>query len=297
MNATLRTDPGPAREADFSDAALVLVGHGSTVNAESAGPTHRQADQLIQRRIFDEVHTCFWKEQPVISAVLRGVAARRIFVVPLFISEGYFTQQVIPRELGLALPEAPGWGAGQARGNQVIHYCAPVGTHSSMTRVLLARARSVVEDAPAPEGGRRPGPGECSLFIAGHGTGNSENSRQAIEAQTAKIGAMGLYRDVHGIFMEEDPRIEIAHTLAQTENMVVVPFFIADGLHSFEDIPVMLGASPEEVRTRLKSGQSTWTNPTRRDGKWIWYSRSIGEEPGLADVIMERIRDAEATAR
>ncbi len=288
-----------AKAPDYSDSALILVGHGSTVNADSASPTHRQAEQLLRRGIFAEVHTCFWKEQPVISAVLRGVAARRVFVVPLFISEGYFTQQVIPRELGLAIPEGPGpgWGVGQVRGNQLIHYCAPVGTHPSMTRVLLARALSVVDEAPVPEGSQRPKREDCSLFIAGHGTGNSENSREAIEAQSAAIGAMKLYRDVHAVFMEEEPRIEAADRLAKTENMVVVPFFIADGLHSFEDIPVMLGAAPEEVRARLESGQPTWINPTRRHGKWVWYSRSIGEEPCLADVVLERVREADAAGR
>jgi hypothetical protein len=29
---------------DFSDATLVLLGHGSTVNADSAAPTHQHAD-------------------------------------------------------------------------------------------------------------------------------------------------------------------------------------------------------------------------------------------------------------
>ena len=305
MNSATSVSAIRPKAPDYSDSALVLVGHGSTVNADSASPTHRQAEQLIQRRIFAEVHTCFWKEQPVISAVLRGVAARRVFVVPLFISEGYFTQQVIPRELGLAIPEGPGpgpgqgvgWGVGQALENQIIHYCAPVGTHPSMTRVLLARALSVVGEAPAPGSVQRPEPKDCSLFIAGHGTGNSENSRLAIEAQSAAIGAMTLYRDVHAVFMEEEPRIETAYRLAETENMVVVPFFIADGLHSFEDIPVMLGAAPEEVRARLKSQQPTWTNPTRRHDKWVWYSRSIGEEPCLADVILERVREADAAGR
>lgn len=86
---------------EFADAALVLVGHGSTLNAESAAPTYQHADELRQRGTFAQVVETFWKQEPYLPGVLRGVFAPRVFVVPLFISEGYFTEEVIPRELGL----------------------------------------------------------------------------------------------------------------------------------------------------------------------------------------------------
>ena len=72
----------------------------------------------------------------------------------------------------------------------------------------------------------------------------------------------------------------------------MVPFFISDGLHSYEDIPVMLGEPERVVQERLKSGQPTWRNPTERKGKRLWYSASIGTEPLIADVILERVREA-----
>jgi len=45
------------------------------------------------------------------------------------------------------------------------------------------------------------------------------------------------------------------------------------------------------VQERLKSGQPTWRNPTEKHAKLVWYSRSIGNEPHLADVILERVRE------
>src|SRR5580704_15697754 len=85
---------------NYSDAALVLIGHGSTVNADSATPTYQHAEALRQRGIFAQVREAFWKQEPYVWQVLRGVFAPRVFIVPLFISEGYFTEEVIPRELG-----------------------------------------------------------------------------------------------------------------------------------------------------------------------------------------------------
>ena len=263
---------------EFRDAALVLIGHGSTLNSDSALPTWQHADAIRARNVFGEVMEGFWKQEPFLAGVLRGTSLPRVFVVPLFISEGYFTEQVIPRELGLATPRQPDFPRVQRRGGQTIHYCGPVGTHPSMTRVILARASEIVHTHPGPAG---VAPRASSLFVAGHGTGNNENSRKAIEAQVAIIRDLGLYNDVHAVFMEEDPRIADCCRLAGTDNIVMVPFFISDGLHSFEDIPVLLGESPEEVRSRLQRREPTWRNPTLRDGKWIWYTRSVGEEAHL----------------
>ena len=277
---------------EFSDAALVLVGHGSTLNAESSAPTYQQAEALRRRGIFAQVIECFWKLEPPICGVLRGVFAPRVFIVPLFISEGYFTEEVIPRELGLCAKAQKGFQRIQQRGPQTLYYSAPVGTHDSMTRVLLARAREIVEKHPFPRAAR---PAETTLFIAGHGTSNNENSRKAIESQVERIRALKLYAAVHPVFMEEEPRIADCYTLAETKNLVVVPFFISDGLHSHEEIPVMLGAAARVVQQRYQSGQPTWRNPTEKRGKRVWYSTSIGNEPALADVILERVREAATT--
>ena len=278
---------------DFSDAALVLIGHGSILNAESAAPTYQHADELRRRGLFRQVVECFWKLEPGLAGALRGVYARRVFLVPLFISEGYFTEELIPRELGLCAPGQISFDRVQRRGEQVLHYCGPVGTHESMTHVLLARAREVVEAHPFP---RCPAPGETALFIAGHGTGNNENSRKAIEHQVALIRNLGTFAEVHPAFMEEDPRIGECYQLARAKNIVMVPFFISDGLHSCEDIPVMLGEPEALVQERLKEGLPTWRNPTERKGKRVWYAASIGNDPRLADVIVERVRQAAASA-
>jgi sirohydrochlorin cobaltochelatase len=276
---------------DYSDAALVLAGHGSTLNADSAAPTYQHADELRRRGIFAQVQECFWKQEPYLAQVLRGVFAPRVFVVPLFISDGYFTQEIIPRELGFCWKGETDFSRVQRRGGQTFFYCDPVGTHPSMTEVLLARARDIVEKFPFP---RAPKPAETTLFIAGHGTGNNENSRKAIEHQVELIRAKNLFAGVHALFMEEDPRIGDCYKLAQTKNLVVAPFFISDGLHSFEDIPVMLGAPRAVVRERLKLGQPTWRNPTEREGKRLWYTASVGSEPHMAEVILERVRESAA---
>jgi len=269
----------------FSDAALVVLGHGTELNAGSAVPAVQHAAELRRRKIFREVREAFWKQDPQIKTVLAEISAPRVLIAPLFISEGYFSTEIIPQELGFQFPD----NLKLKTKNSELFYCQPVGTHDSMTKVVLSRAAEVVKQFPFP---RAPRPADITLFIAGHGTERNANSRKAIARQAELIRAQNLYAGVHDIFMEEEPRIGECYALARTKNIVVVPFFISDGLHVVEDIPVLLGEPERLVKERHAAGQPTWRNPTEKHGKLVWYSPSVGTEPHIADVILERVREA-----
>lgn len=273
---------------EFSDAALVVLGHGTEQNAGSAAPVYQHAAELRRRKIFAEVREAFWKQEPLVQNVLASLSRPRGFIVPLFISEGYFASEVIPRELGFSENHST-----LDTQLSTIHFCKPAGSHDSMTGVILSRAREIVEKFPFP---RAPKPAEITLFIAGHGTEKNENSRRTVDRQAELIRALNLYAGVHAIFLEEDPRVPECYRLAPTKNLVVVPFFISDGLHTQEDVPVLLGEARGVVQRRLAAGQPTWRNPTEKDGKLVWYSPAVGSEPHLADVILERVREAQTNS-
>ena len=185
--------------------------------------------------------------------VLRMVESAKIYVVPVFISEGYFTQTVIPRELELQ-------GRMTIRDGKEIYYCEPVGSH----------------------------PGLTSLFIVGHGTDLNDNSAKAAKEQAARIRAIGDYAQVVSSYMEESPLISDWHKISQQPNVVIVPFFIADGLHSFQDIPVLIGIGTESDSTASQGGVFR-RNPYRLHGKKLFYASAIGTEPMIADVILDQV--------
>ena len=271
-------------DQNFSAAALVVLGHGTTLNDQSAAPVRQHVAELRRRKIFHEVRAAFWKQEPQIKKVLAELTAPRIFIVPFFISEGYFASEVIPKELGF--PAVPSTLNSQL---STLHYCLPVGSHDLMTTVILARAKEVMEKFPFPRLPKNP---DTTLLIAGHGTGRNKNSRVAVERQADLIRALNIFAEVGAVFMEEEPFIKGCWQNVQTRNLVVVPFFSSDGLHAVEDIPVLLGEPERLVKQRLAAGQPTWRNPTERDGKLIWYASSVGTEPLLAEVILQRVREA-----
>ena len=252
----------------------MIVGHGSTVNPDSSAPTWAHADTIRRRGLFAEVHAAFWKEEPSLRQVLYGIESREIYVVPNFISEGYFTQKVIPRELGLPL-EGLGKGPVTLPGGHTLRYCEPVGNHPRMTEVLLRRATEV---APGVT------PAEASLLIVGHGTDLNDNSATAAKEQVRQIRAMGLYAEVLAAYMDEAPRIEDWATLATQRHVIVVPFFVSDGLHSYQDIPERLG-----IEIGLEPGSAFRSTPHLVRGRELYYASAIGTEPMFAEVILDQV--------
>jgi sirohydrochlorin cobaltochelatase len=254
----------------FSNAALIIVGHGSTVNPDSSSPTYAHASTIQKWRIFRETVCCFWKEEPSLREVYNMLESREIYIVPNFISEGYFTQIVIPRELELD-------GALTQTKERTIKYCPPVGSHPKMTELLLRRAAEVAPGVPREQ---------TSLIIVGHGTGLNDNSAKAVKKQVACI--RGIYPEVIAAYMEDVPLVSEWDSLTTQPNVVVVPFFISDGLHSYQDIPVLLGLPP--APTIASRAEVFRQNPCDLRGRKLYYAHAIGTEPAIAEIILDQVR-------
>jgi sirohydrochlorin cobaltochelatase len=264
--------------AQKADSALLIVGHGSTVNPDSSAPTLAHAAEIRRRNIFGDVQCAFWKEEPSLRDALflfDPAKVKSVYVVPNFISEGYFTQTVIPRELALN-------GRATKRANgQTWNYAEPVGNHSLMTELLVQRAREIAPNIPEEE---------TSFLIVAHGTDLNENSAVAAKREAVKIRALKRYANVLNVYMEEFPLVSDWQTLTNTPNVVVVPFFIADGLHSYQDIPVLLGIAEERSTSGGKpAGAEVFRRaPYKIDNRSLFYASSIGTDPRIADIIVEQ---------
>jgi sirohydrochlorin cobaltochelatase len=259
-----------------SSSALLIVGHGSTVNPASSAPTLMHAATIRRRGIFAEVACCFWKEEPSLRDALfffREPAIRDVYVVPNFISEGYFTRTVIPRELQLTGPKT------ERPNGQVWKYCEPVGNHESMTGHLLERAQAIAPGVVEKE---------TSLLIVAHGTGLNDNSAVAAKEQAEKVRALGRFAAVLNVYMEEPPLVSDWVNLTKTHNVVVVPFFISDGLHSYEDIPALLGIPEGRASARAGHAEACPSESYELHGRSLFYSTAIGTDSRFADVIIEQ---------
>ena len=252
--------------------ALILIGHGSHLNADSSAPVYAHAAAIRGAGVFDEVRECFWKEEPSLRQVFDLVEADEIYVVPLFISEGYFTREVLPRELGLDGP-APSITRKLGR---TIHYTPPVGTHPAMAGMILRRAE---ETAGLTAAQAR----EAALVIIGHGTERNSNSAEVIYRVSQEADALGAFGAVRTGFLDQEPEVgQVLDALAHP-TVVLVPFFVAEGWHTQETIPDDLGIN-----------RPAFSATTRREGRTLYYAPPVGTFPEIADIVLQRAREAGA---
>lgn len=164
--------------------ALVIVGHGSHLNGDSSQPVYDHASRIrgmedLPDGNFDEVVECFWKEEPSMRHVMDTVESDEVYVVPAFISEGYFTQQVIPRELGLD-------GEVTHKNGKTIHYAGPLGAFEEMPEVILERTNDLMD-------GKETREGRTALVLLGHGTDLNKNSSGVIYLNAERIRGRKIY--------------------------------------------------------------------------------------------------------
>ena len=230
---------------------LVLVGHGSHLNGNSSAPIFAHARELRRRGRFREVRTGFWKEEPSLARVLDGCDDPDVTVVPVFISNGYFTKTVIPREMRLD-------GALTRRGTQRIHYTAPVGADPSLAGVIVERAL----EAGATSG--------SAIAVLGHGTRRESESERNIYAMAERVAATGRFAEAGAVFLDQEPDMTRMLEIFRAPTVVVVPLFIADGWHVGQTIPDELALDGAE---------------TRKGGRTVRYTAPVGTHPAVVNVI------------
>lgn len=241
--------------------SVVLLGHGSHLNPQSSNPVRRHANRLRERGRFDEVRVAFWKEEPSFRDVLRTVEGDKVYAVPIFTSEGYFVDEVVPRELGLP--------------RDGVAYTSPVGTHPSMIDVVVDRARSVY-DGPTQD---------AALVLVGHGTERNPNSANAVYQHAGRADQKGVFAEVEAVFMDEKPYVENLSDHVEASDVVVVPFFVSDGYHTQEDIPADIDIVAEEG--------DGYEVPATTGDKRVWYTGAVGTDVGVVDVILENINETD----
>ena len=244
--------------------ALIIVGHGSHLNGDSGLPVYEHAERIRVTGEFDEVVECFWKEEPSMPHVLDTVESEEVYIVPAFISEGYFTQQVVPRELGLAGPIT-------RKGDKRVHYAGPLGTFEGMPDVILERVDDLMRGKETP--------GRTALVLLGHGTDLNKNSGGVIYLNADRIRERGIYDLVEVGFLDQEPEIGSVVDNVEAENVILIPLFIAEGWHTRETIPEDLGLTGEV---------------TIRDDKTIHYGAPVGTHPSMANLMAARAREAMA---
>ena len=174
-------------------------------------------------------------------------------IVPFFLFEGYFTDTVIPRELGLGHQgPVPPEGVARVLGGKTVRYLPPYGTFPGMSELVVQSALETYPDVNASE---------VALVLLGHPSarrgGNLERHAQVIRDTRQ-------FLEVHVLFLDDSLLHGEWLNAVQARQVVVVPFF------------------SEQVEPPLIN---TLGIQDHQHEKTVKITPPIGTHPGLADLI------------
>lgn len=239
----------------FKETALILAGHGSTKNAESSRFTRETAHRIRERGIFAEVRSAFWKEQPSYAEAIQGLRAKKVVVVPWFLASGYFTTKILAREFA-------------ETGEVTCRLTEPIGSRPEILGQLQKRAQRLLQS-------KNLEPRQVSLLLASHGTPLHAGSRGAAVDLAEQLAQDG-YRLARAIFLEEEPKIaDWRGVVGQEGPVVVLPHFLAGGLHGSEDVPNLLG---------IPGGAEGWYPSEVGD---LGYGEPLGRPEEVENMVIE----------
>jgi len=251
---------------------VLVIGHGSRLpyNKEMV---NLHAGMLIAKGYqvyigFNEV------SEPSIEEAMKLMVedgAEEIVALPLFVASGIHTLHDIPLKLGL--PEGYGTGESTKYGKNVtVHYKEPFGDDPGVTQVLLNKLRTIgcSDDTGA-------------LLIA-HGSPMKHNSG-LVNRTAGRLKDMGIKNVFVGFNEFNEPGIEESFAAmidSGLDRIIVLPMFIASGVHIGEEIPEKLG---------LPGGSSKGVVKKRGREVTVFYTETLGLNPEMNDILVKKINE------
>ncbi|MDZ4864692.1 MAG: uroporphyrinogen-III C-methyltransferase [Gemmatimonadota bacterium] len=244
--------------------ALLLAAHGSRRDAVAAQVVERLATALRTRDLADEVVTAYHQGTPGFGAALDQLQATQIVVLPVFTSEGYYTEQVLPAALETS----------QRFGHVALRRTSALGTHPRLADLLRKRIAHLAATADF-------GRSQYDVLLIGHGTSRHPRSR-ATTLRLAEALRQPGGGEVGTGFLDDHPSVETALASLAAPGTIVVPFLIGGGGHASADLPARLGL----VGTLGLDSPIRGTVGRRR----IILDRPLGADEGLVDLLADLAR-------
>lgn len=291
--------------------ALILAGHGSHISANTAGLVWDAVDALRRMSVADEITAAFWKEMPSYATVFDSVVSDDITILPLFTAQGYFTQTVIPNEMGLGEPLPPPapqierFAKGEAARNpsspqrppivmeiggrqRVVRYARTLGEHPAIAHILRDRVDMAIAAAGVP-------PDQVAIAVIGHSTRRNPDSRKATEAQAMLLRGAIPAREVVAVYLDDTPSIPDVYRLTTAPYIIAVPFFLAAGSHTTQDVPEALGIpylTPHPDIDPRTTDEIPALRASHVEDRTVIYTQPIGTKVELSRMVIDLARAA-----
>jgi len=240
----------------------LLVGHGSERTPSSMDPVRRACD-AFPRAEWSDVQVGSFRNAPSIAEAVAALDADAFVVVPFALAAGWFATEVVPEAVRAAAGDRP-------------YRCsAALGTDPRFADVAATRFVDALHacgwDAMA-----------SALLLAAHGTPRNPASGDTVRAAVARL--CGIASEVTVGFLDDAPETHDALDALQARQIVIVPWFLADGAHPRRDLPGQLGLAPDPPLDRAVT----------HAGRLLAFTSAVGEHPDVGVVARAVANEARA---
>lgn len=239
--------------------SLLIIGHGSSSSssaAEDAVRKHVETLKLSNR--FWQVSAHFLMQGDMAPEVPAG----EVFLLPFFMSDGYFVNTKIPEVFDLKdfkLETEKG----------VLHQCAAIGVDPELSDVLceMAMDRAIANALD---------PLETDVLLIAHGSEKNDASFKAALMQRDKLKARGVFKSVDVAFLEQEPSIPsvLQRVSENGKRVICLGLFASDGPHASEDVPGEI---------------NEWVGCQEPGFFQVYYEGPVGKRPEIVKLIQDSV--------
>jgi sirohydrochlorin cobaltochelatase len=242
--------------------ALLLIGHGSARYPDAASAMQLHADTLRAGGQFGQVAVALLNGAPSVGDVFNRIGATRLFVVPFFMEDGYFSRVAVPEVIASVV-------GGDAATLARITMCPPVGVHDGMAGLIERQslARCAVSGVRSRD---------TAVLVVGHGSAKSPGRALALHRHSARVAATELFARVEAACLEEMPFVADALHGLRAHPVVVIGFFANHGGHMRDDVPALI-ATEQAAR-----GDT---------GHMVQFHGCVADDPAMTQIILDQARD------
>lgn len=220
---------GPVSGRDWrARCTVLLIGHGSTRSTEALAVLERHAETLRHHHSFEDVRAAALFGNGGLGQRLDRLGDP-VFVVPMFMADGFTVRTALPAALGEA-----GFDAAAA-GRRVVR-CAPVGLSAGVAELIVAKGLAAASSLRIP-------PADLALLLCAHGSEREPGSAEAAELQAGRVRATGLFRMAAAAYLEQSPLIADSLRTAVAP-LAVVGLFSGGSQHATRDVDEAIAAAP-----------------------------------------------------
>jgi uroporphyrinogen III methyltransferase/synthase len=246
---------------------IVLAAHGGGEGSSANLLVASLAAQLCREFPHADVAPSFNLGHPDLASAVHAALGRRIVVVPLMTSAGYFAGEHLRRSIAQTGVDP-----------RSVEIAPPIGVDRRVAELACTRFGEALAR-------HRLDPGECSLLVIGHGTARSSASGAATDAIVAEVQRRFNSTQARAAFLDQAPYLEnVAADPSLRSVVVAFPFLIGGAGHAREDVPDRLGVPRAAAETQQRS--------VRADGRSVLVLPPLGEDPSFPAILSACIEAA-----